>query len=357
MVLLATERLRPAIHPTYARLICAHLREQGFDNDTILQGTRLQWEQLLGGNRYLSLEQLARLLRRATELTQTPWLGLDIGGITSVSAHGALGYAIVSAPNLRVVLHTLARFTRLRFQLVNVIISETDEHFTVSMEELSALDDVREFVHGALLVTYLQLVDTVTSQRLRNIQIELPIPRPPWADVYEQRCECPVMFDAPAFRLQMPVSVLDTPCLTADAGTFRTALRDCENQLRQLDSGGALSQQVSNCLLNSVNSLNGYPSLDDVAFRLAMSRRTLIRKLKTEGTSYQELLDGVRQELAAWYLLETTVAVEQIAERLGYQDTSNFSRTFRRWFGMTPQTMRHQKSADISVSNVSHSSL
>jgi len=337
MTLLATERLRPAIHPTYARLICAHLRQQGFDNETILQGTRLQWEQLLGGNRYLSLEQLARLLRRATELTRTPWLGLDIGGITSVSAHGALGYAIVSAPNLRVVLHTLARFTRLRFQLVNVVISETDEHFTVSMEELAELGDVREFIHSALLVTYLQLVDTVTSQRLRNIQIELPISRPQWADVYQQRCGCPVMFDAPAFRLQMPVSVLDTPCLTADAGTFRTALRDCENQLRQLDNGGALSQQVSNCLLNSSD---GYPGLDEVASRLAMSRRTLIRRLKIEGTSYQELLDGVRQELAAWYLLETTVAVEQIAERLGYQDTSNFSRTFRRWFGMTPHAMR-----------------
>lgn len=337
MALLATERLRPAIHPTYARLVCAYLHQQGFDNETILQGTRLHWDQLLGGNRYLSLEQLARLLRRATALTRTPWLGLDIGGITSVSAHGALGYAIVSAPNLRVVLHTLARFTRLRFQLVNVVISETDEHFTVSMEELSELGDVREFVYSALLVTYLQLVDTVTSQRLRNIQIELPIPHPQWADVYQQRCGCPVLFDAPAFRLQMPVSVLDTPCLTADAGTFRTALRDCENQLRQLDNGGALSQQVSHCLLNSPE---GYPSLDDVASRLAMSRRTLIRKLKTEGTSYQELLDGVRQELAAWYLLETTVAVEQIAERLGYQDTSNFSRTFRRWFGMTPHAMR-----------------
>ena len=71
-----------------------------------------------------------------------------------------------------------------------------------------------------------------------------------------------------------------------------------------------------------------------------MSRRTLIRKLKTEGTSYQDLLDGVRQELAAWYLLETTVAVEQIAERLGCQDPSNFSRTFRRWFGVTPHSMR-----------------
>lgn len=337
MTRLATERLRPAIHPTYARLVCAHLHQQGFDNETILQGTRLQWEQLIGESRYLSLEQLARLLRRAITLTEMPWLGLEIGGITSVSAHGALGYAVVSAPNLRVVLQTLARFTRLRLQLVSVVISETDEYFTVVIEERSALGDVREFIYGALMTTYLQLMDTVTSQRLRSIQVELPIARPAWADVYEQRCGCPITFDAPIFSLRLPKNVLDTPCLTADANTFRTAIRDCENQLRQLDNGGALSQQVGNCLLNSQN---GYPSLDDLATQLAMSRRTLIRKLKAEGTSYQELLDGVRQELAAWYLLETTIAVEQIAERLGYQDTSNFSRTFRRWYGVTPNAMR-----------------
>ena len=71
-----------------------------------------------------------------------------------------------------------------------------------------------------------------------------------------------------------------------------------------------------------------------------VTRRTLIRKLKAEGTSFQELLDDVRRELAAWYLLETSLPVERIAEKLGYQDPSNFSRTFQRWFGTTPLRMR-----------------
>ena len=48
----------------------------------------------------------------------------------------------------------------------------------------------------------------------------------------------------------------------------------------------------------------------------------------------------MRRELAAWYLLETSLPVERIAEKLGYQDPSNFSRTFQRWFGTTPLRMR-----------------
>ena len=72
-----------------------------------------------------------------------------------------------------------------------------------------------------------------------------------------------------------------------------------------------------------------------------MAARTLIRHLREEGVTYQQLLDNVREELACWLLLHSSMSVEAIAERLGYQDTSNFSRTFRRWLGVTPRDFRH----------------
>ena len=118
---------------------------------------------------------------------------------------------------------------------------------------------------------------------------------------------------------------------------WRTAVRECEHALHQMESGGAMSQRIRNFLLESEGA---YPTLEELAGEFAMSRRTLIRKLKAENTSYQELLDEVRQELAAWYLLNTDTPVERVAEKLGYRDTSNFSRTFRRWFGETPRQMR-----------------
>lgn len=331
------DRLRPSVHPIYSRLICAYLQEQGFTNAAIFADTRLQWEQLLADHRYLSLDQVARLARRAIELTGRPWVGLEVGGITSVSAHGPLGYAVMSAANLRDVLRVVSRYVGVRFQWVAIRFEEFESHAELIMDEQVDLAEIREFVTGSVLATYFQLVDAVTSKRLRDVQVTIPLAEPEWSAAYTERLGCPVTFNASRLSIRLPATLLDTPCLTADPTMHRTALRDCEHQLHQAQSGGPLSQRISALLCRCEGE---YPSLEDVANSFAMSSRTLMRKLKAENFSYQELLDDVRQELAAWYLLETSLPVERIAEKLGYQDTSNFSRTFQRWFNTTPLGMR-----------------
>ena len=80
-----------------------------------------------------------------------------------------------------------------------------------------------------------------------------------------------------------------------------------------------------------------------MAQELNMSRRTLLRKLKEEGASYQGLLDDAHKGVAEWYLLRTSEPIQTIAERLGYADPSNFSRTFRRWFRKSPGNFRKER--------------
>ena len=78
----------------------------------------------------------------------------------------------------------------------------------------------------------------------------------------------------------------------------------------------------------------------DIAARCGISPRTLIRRLHDDGATYQALLDAARKQRALWLLRHTSEPVEEIAARLGYADTSNFSRTVRRWFGATPRELR-----------------
>ena len=65
-----------------------------------------------------------------------------------------------------------------------------------------------------------------------------------------------------------------------------------------------------------------------------------MRHLRAEGTSFQAMLDTARQSRALWLLQNTAQSVEEIAAQLGYVDTSNFSRTVRRWTGSTPRQLR-----------------
>jgi AraC-like DNA-binding protein len=101
-----------------------------------------------------------------------------------------------------------------------------------------------------------------------------------------------------------------------------------------------MAQRVAGLLAGVDEATGGYPRMAEIATRCGISPRTLMRRLSDDGTSWQRLLDDARQKRALWLLQHTGVAVEEIASRLGYVDTSNFSRTVRRWFGATPRTLR-----------------
>lgn len=335
----AAARLRPAIHPTYARLLCAHLYREGFDTATVLAGTRLQWSRLASDQRFLSSAQMSRLVARAIQLTERPWLGIEVGHRTDLSVHGPLGYAAIAAPDLQSVIDVLSRFVGVRYDLIGVCLDTGRQACEISLVERVPLGGMREFVLSSIVATFMQLMNTVSAGRFVPKRIAWPQPRPDWAEEYERSLPAPIEFDAPRLAVTLPASVLNAPSMTADPHTYRSAVRDCEIQLRRQMAGGTLSQRVYELLLAREGS---YPSLSVVADTVAMSPRTLIRHLKAEATSYQALLDEVRQELAAWYLLETDLPVARIAERAGYRDTSNFSRTVRRWFGTTPQVIRRQ---------------
>lgn len=339
MTMAAVDWLRPSIHPTYARILCVWLRQQGFDTATILNGTQLSWEQLLLDQRFISLAQMARLISRGISLTHQPWLGLAVGMATQASYHGPVGYAAMTAPDVRAMLQVITRFAPLRMQLLEYRYEERDDVCVMSAHERLDMRDCREYVLAANATVLFLLVLATTGEPLRQARVSFPFPAPLWVAHYESVFGSAVSFDADYYHVQLPRAFLDTPTITTDRQAHLQSLRDCERLMRDYEAGGAWTQRVRNRLLDCQAE---FPNLEDMADAFAMSRRTLIRHLKQEGSSYQELLDDVRKEMAMWYLLQTALPVEQVAEQLGYADTSNFSRTFRRWFGMTPRDMRKQ---------------
>jgi AraC-like DNA-binding protein len=89
--------------------------------------------------------------------------------------------------------------------------------------------------------------------------------------------------------------------------------------------------------------------LEAAAQELDISPRTLIRRLKAKGLRYRDLADEARAKLVGWRLAHTSNPAEQIVVELGYGDPSNFSRTFRRWRGVTPSEFRRRAATDGST--------
>lgn len=105
---------------------------------------------------------------------------------------------------------------------------------------------------------------------------------------------------------------------TGEPGRFR---REVERRLEPLLAGGPIS-------------------IDAVARTLGLSRQTLYRRLRAEGTTFAELLDGLRRRLALTLIRDERVPVKEAAWRLGFSDPAAFSRAFKRWTGRSPSEMR-----------------
>jgi AraC-like DNA-binding protein len=333
--------LTPSLHPVYARLVCAELGRRGFSEEYTLSGTHLEREALHNDKRFLSFAQFRRLVLRAQALSQCPWLGLNVGDSTHLAVHGALGMAVMACGTVAQALLLMQRFATLR-ERVAFIEVETDSSLVLLLHETVSATEVREYLLGHFAGGLLRVLETISGQNLRaQAKISWPFAEPEWAQVYRDFCP-QSSFAATQLRIELPLALLTQPTLAPDPETYRLALRDCEQQLKQQQLG-SLSLRVQQRLLACQGN---YPSLEQMAASEHMSPRTLIRHLREEGGNYQQLLDHVRSELACWLLLQTPLSIEAIAEQLGYQDSSNFSRTFRRWLGITPRDFRQGASAE-----------
>jgi AraC-like DNA-binding protein len=340
---LALHPLLPAssalVPPIYARLLRMLLQQAEVDGDRVLAAAGLDWATLLADDRRLGRDTIVRLAEGAMAATRRPWLGLDLGCNAPISAHGPLGYAAVTARDLREALETVARYGTIRNDTMLWTCTEGAHGLSMQAAERAELGPVRAFVIDTVLGAVLRIVETAIGQVPEALRVDLPFRAPAWREQY-QRFGVELRFGQPAFAFHVAAADLATPCLGADAKAHASACRACEEALAEV-GGASMAQRVAG-LLASVHDAGGggYPRMAEIAARCGMSPRTLMRHLRADGTGWQELLDDARQQRALWLLQHTGEPVEEIAARLGYVDTSNFSRTVRRWFGATPRELR-----------------
>jgi len=129
------------------------------------------------------------------------------------------------------------------------------------------------------------------------------------------------------------------PFLTSNAGMWSIFEPDLQKRMKHLEIGAQFRDRVRACLMEILAS--GQCSMAETAQKLAVSSRTLQRRLQEEGTSFQQELSDLREELANHYLVNTPYSSAEISFLLGYSDPSSFFRAFRLWTGKTPDIVRN----------------
>lgn len=152
---------------------------------------------------------------------------------------------------------------------------------------------------------------------------------------------CPVRFAQPCNALLVPMEYLAVPLRQADANLLRTLEEHALALMAGLDGDEPLPQRVKTALRLLLK--DGLPRKERVAEKFHMTVRTLQRHLQQAGTSYQQILDELRQELAEHYLLRSELTIQDIASYLGFTESRSFHRSFKAWTGQTPGEYREAK--------------
>lgn len=327
----------PLVHPTYVRMLCATLRRHGVDVEAVLQAAGVgPWSEMATSEQLLDHRHIQRLIAQALQASGRPSLGLEVGATVQISAHGPLGFAAIASRDLMQAWETVARFGGLRYGAIQYRLARESGGAVMELIERVDLGESRTFVASMMFAAMVRVSEAVLGSRIDGIVVDLPFAEPPWHDEVQRLCAGQVRYGASRLAFRLDNATLCLPGITADAKAYDQACQQCEQLLAQ-----AQAVSTAQRLGQLLGSREGqYPSLTDAAAVFHVSERTLIRRLKAEGTSYQTLLDQSRQQRAMWYLHHTHHTVEEIASRLGYTDTTNFSRTFRRWFGKAPGDVR-----------------
>lgn len=274
-------------------------------------------------------------LQRLQAIAPPDW-GLDLGAVLDVATHGPAGLIAVSAPTLGAALDVVGRYMTVRTPFVDLRVTDEAERIGLRVVEPCSAGAARMPLLELVLLSLQATIESALGRRIPEAAFTMPAPRPAYWRRYDEVFHAPVTFAGSAAAVTLPRQWLSLPCPLADPLMHRSTRTRLE-ALRQRLAGDFIDARIERILAAGDDA---GPSLGELAARLRVSTRTLVRRLEQRRTSYRALLDRHRCTRSRELLAQPGLSVAEIAERLGYQEPTNFARACRRWFGMSPRTYR-----------------
>ncbi len=313
----------------------------GLERSALLARIGLRPEELEDPDGLVAFESYVAAWEAIADAPGNEDLGLRLGAMSSPEFLGALGYAMVHAENALAAIRMFDRFSQLVSDTLAPRIEVGDDEVVYRLVWPARIARIPQFADAAVAgqVGLLRALTGLPKSVPFLTEVWYQCPRPAGVDRAEA-LGCRVRYGAPEARSVVRREPLERPLPRHDPALFAYLERHARAVLASVPEGGGVPDRVRRFITEGLR--DGEPAQAEIARKLAMSERTLQRRLRESGTSFAAILDAVRQQLSQLYLSEPTVAVHEVAFLLGYSEPSAFHRAFRRWTGVTPQEFRKQ---------------
>ncbi|RAJ05123.1 helix-turn-helix protein [Chitinophaga skermanii] len=288
--------------------------------------------ELSDGDATMDWKRAQNVWQQAVALTGEPNLGLLIGTHTSTASMGLVGYLMENSPTLRTAFQQLSGFNSLVTDMFSYELKEdtlvlSPHPMWTSTYPATAQQAVMQAVAGCLHVSRV-----LTGKNITPVIITFSFPKPPSLQQYQEILHASIVFQSAHNTIVFGHNDLDKPVIGYNQA-LRTLFQQILAQaLHTTTQEAAITTDVKNLLFKLAPVFN----LADVAAALHLTPRTLQRKLHDAGSTFNQMCEQVKQEIATGLLEKGKISIQEVAYMTGYADARIFRNAFKKWTGTSP---------------------
>jgi AraC-like DNA-binding protein len=291
------------------------------------------------------LSVLHAISEEAAAQAKDPNLGLHLATRLPHGSYGLLEYIGRSAASVRQAGERFLRYSRLLNDLVTFHFEARATSFALTQRIEGHPQCVGRHAGEMFIGLVVRYMREITGTDVCPLRVSFAHAAPDDMAELEAFFRAPIAFDHGANCVELPLTILDRPLVSRDPMLFDVldgqAERLLGDQSDKTQPGEAKEDELEKVRAEVRRQLeDGQPQLARVAKALGTSARTLQRRLEANDTSFQAVVDGVREELARRHIANAKLSLGDIAYLLGFSEISAFTRAFKRWTGMTPSRWR-----------------
>ncbi len=321
----------PSHSSPWVRSVLHLFASQGADAGALMREAGLDPERLKHAHERFALSDVDRLWELAVARTRQPTLGLDRALARRHIHFDIAEQAMWSSPDLLSGLSVLEQYLRLVADASSFSLAAERGDRWLTLQYGADAGSPRQRVEFAMFATLL-LCQRVTRHELRPQVVEFVFPEPTDYHPYRMAFHCPLRFGQKASRMRLAKDDLQLPVIGEGESLFAIQERVIEERLAR--SGRGLT--VYRAAEEMIRHLHlGEPRREDVARSLGLADALFDKRLRSEGDgTFEQLLDGVRRELAEQYLRHPGYSAAQVASLLGWDSPAQLTAACKRWFGV-----------------------
>jgi AraC-like DNA-binding protein len=310
------------------------MQQRGHSPENVLCNTGLSVEQIGDESFRADSEDYRSIIRNMLSLTGDCHLGIALGREFNISDLGVLGYAALSSATLSQARDVIQRYNALSEYILSpsnyTCTRNGKEVWFSELSEPFPLGELLPFAVEEFVSRTIKLSASLTNRPFPVLELHLSYPPPKDERLYRETFDCPIHYNQPKNLIRLDIERLNDPITMADQDVFAICERQCQALVNEQKGQDQLSDKIKRALLKMPGS---FPSMNSMAEHLGIGSRTLRRQLESENTTYQQIIDATRRELALQYLTHTSLSPKEIGYLLGYANVSNFRRAFKGWTG------------------------